>query len=879
MNWHSLQLKEIIQGLETNSKQGLDEREVVQRIQKFGLNQLEEKKESIFKKILEPFTEPMMLLLIGTGIIYSLLGELSDSIAIFIIIAIIGLVEFLEEWRTEKAIHALKRTVTPLTKVIRNSREKRVLSIEIVPGDLIVMDVGDIIPADARLIEVVNLRMEESTLTGESIAVDKNSDLIVEDKTIISEMKNMVFAGTSVVHGKGKGIVVNTGMNTEMGKIAELVQNVEEEPSPLQKRMKQLTFWFLLVSLSLCSVVVALGIFQGEGFIQTLLFGLSLAVATIPEDLPIILIVILVFGVRRMAKHRALVKKLHSVETLGSTTIICSDKTGTLTQNKMRVVLVYSDGKMTKLIESNEKDILESVRFAFKIGVLCNDAIIQQNKVGRVEILGDPMEKALIDLSYEFGIEAQSIRNKNKLLTEFSFDSQRKLMTTIYQVEDKTIQVFTKGAPEMLIDKCDYVFCDGKIISLEKKEKEDILLANEDIARQGLRVIGTAFKSLNVKNISLDQDLIEQDLVFVALFGMIDPPRKEAKGAIAKCHQAGIKIKMITGDHKLTALTIAKELELSQKNIILSGQELDVMNEKDFEKVVKDIDIYARVSPEHKLRIVRALKKNGEVIAMTGDGINDAPALKQADIGIAMGKTGTDVAREASTMVLSDDNFATIVRAVEEGRKISVNLQKAVICYISYKMAVLGIALTIILFQFPLPFLPIQIILMEVLSDVIISTAFESEVPEADLMKHPPRKPGEFVLSKKQQFRIMIQALIIIMGILFIYVFTLNQGFSLERARTVAFATTLFSLVFLIFNSRSDTQSLFEIGFLSNKNLTIFGLTALTIGILSIQIPFFQTIFKTVALTPPEWMLILISSFLMTFWIEIIKIIRKYLYK
>ncbi len=875
MKWHALRLHELTKDLETDSKVGLDESEAVQRLQKFGLNQLKEKHESIFEALLEPFTEPMMLLLIATGIIYSLFGEPRDALAIFIIIAIIGIVEFLEERRTEKSIRALKRLATPLTKVIRGSREKKVISTEIVPGDLIALEAGDKIPADARLADSVNLRVEESALTGESIPVEKRSDIIVEDKATVSKMKNMVFAGTTVVHGKGKAIVVATGMNTEMGKIAGLVQTVEEKPTPLQEKMKQLTVWFVVVSLSLCVVVVALGVFQGEHFIQMLLFGLSLAVATIPEDLPIILTVILVLGVRRMAKHRALVKKMHSVETLGSTTTICSDKTGTLTQNKMRVTLIHSDGEMTKPHETEGSHIPKSVSVALKIGVLCNDVAIQQDKTGHVEIIGDPMEKALIDAASEFGIEVQNVRNKNKLLTEISFDSKRKLMTTVHQAEGEPPQAYTKGAPEMLLEKCGYIFCDGEAKLLEKSEKESILKTNEKMASQGLRVIGTAFKSLEAKNMPLEQEVIEKNLVFAALLGMIDPPRGEVKEAIAKCHQAGVRTIMITGDHKLTALAIAKELDLSQENRMLSGQELDEISDIALEKAVKDVDIYARVSPEHKLRVVRALKKNGEVVAMTGDGINDAPALKQADIGISMGETGTDVAREASAMVLADDNFATIVRAVEEGRRIFGNLRKAVMCYASSKIAVLGIALAIVLLGFPLPFLPIQIILMEVLTDIIISTAFEDEVPEIDFMRQPPHKRGGFVFSKKQQLRIIIQALTIILGVLFIYIFTLNQGFPLEKARTMAFATALFSLVFLAFNSRSDTRTLFKIGFLSNKNLAIFGFAALVIGTIAIQIPSLQIFFKTVALTPTDWILVLVSAFSVTFWVEIGKILRE----
>lgn len=873
LKWHSLQPQEVVQQLGTDPEHGLGDDDAKRRLEKFGSNQLKEKEESLVETLLEPFTEPTMILLIVTGIVYSFFGEPRDAVAIFTIIAIIGFVEVYQERRAEKSIHALKKLTTPLAKLIRDSRERKVLSTEIVPGDLIILEAGDKVPADARLIEAINLRVEESLLTGESSSVEKDAATALEDRAIASERRNMVFAGTTVVHGKAKAIIVATGMRTEMGKIAGLMQEVKEKPTPLQEKMKQLTGWFVLVSLSLCAIVVIGGLVQGDGFIQTVLFGLSLAVATIPEDLPIILTVILVMGVRRIAKRHALIKKMYSVETLGSATVICADKTGTLTQNRMTVVSVYTDNKTMKLSEIKDVKMLsQTIDAAFKIGVLCNDARIERSNTGSMEFVGDPTEKALIVAAYEAGMDINEIRADNRQVAEYSFDNKRKLMSTVYMDVNKKQWVFTKGAPEELLSRSSHILHDGEVKKLSEEDKEKVLDANVDMAKDGLRVIGVGFKALEAEETSSESEDVEHNLVFVALIGMVDPPREDAKMAISECQSAGIKIVMITGDQKFTALAIANELGLDHDRRVLTGQELDEMGEEELEKVVRDVDVYARVSPEHKLMIVRALKKSGEVVAMTGDGINDAPALKEADIGIAMGETGTDVAREASAMVLADDDFATITEAIKEGRAIFDNLKKAIAYYTSSKVAVLAIGLTTVLLGLPLPLLPIQIILMEALTDLIASMSFEAEIPEADLMKRPPQKRGGFVFSRKQQLRIFVQGFIIVASVLFVYTFILNQGLPLEEARSAAFATTLFSIVFLAFNSRSETRPLFRLGLLSNKNIVAFGLLALIAAVLAVQLPPLQPFFKTATLTPLNWTLILAMSFLSSIWIEIGKI-------
>jgi Ca2+-transporting ATPase len=868
LEWHNLDASKVSEALQSSPDDGLTDSEAKTRLEKQGPNELEEEEENLLETILEPFKEPMMLLLIATGIIYSIFGEPSDAVAIFIIIAIIGLVEVVQERRAENSIKALKSLTAPIVNVVREGREHRVSSSDLVSGDLVLLEAGDRVSADIRLVESVNLRAEESTLTGESIPAEKDASQIFEASMPLAERSNMVYSGTTIVHGKGRGLVVATAMGTEVGRIAGLVKESGDKQTPLQKQMSRLTGWFAVGSLSVCMVVVLAGIVKGQPFIDMLLYGLSLAVSTIPEDLPIILTIILVLSVRRMAKQNALVKRLYSVETLGSTTIICSDKTGTLTQNKMTAKTIQVEGVTLNLPEDK---LGPNVLLALNAGALCSDVRLERG-INGFTLVGDPTEKALVEAALHSGVDVIGSRGVEPMIGEFSFDNERKLMSTVHSMPDKRLRVYTKGAPEAVLSRCTRVVKDTRIIQLGEDEKARFLEENTGLAGRGLRVIAIAYRELG-REVVLTQNDVERDLAFIAFVGLMDPPRPEVKAAISECREAGIRTVMITGDHPLTASAVARDLDLSHNPVTLTGRDINSMDDHGLSEAVTRADIYARVTPENKLRIVQALKSRGEVVAMTGDGVNDAPALREADIGVAMGETGTDVAREAAAMVLADDNFATIVEAVREGRRVFDNLNKAITYYISTKIAVLGIAIASVALGLPLPLAPIQIILMEVLTDVVASTSFEAEAPESDLMRRPPRRRGGFASSRAQQVRVAVQGLSIVAGVLLLFYYILSYG-SIDRARTVAFAATLFSIVFLAFNSRSNRESFLSKDLFANRNMALTGLASLLVAVLAIELPSFQGVFKTVPLTLLEWGLIICVSLAASIWIEVGKLLH-----
>ena len=673
-NYHNLEVTEVISSLNSGHR-GLSSTEAKRRLAEFGPNELAEKrKASAWTIFVEQFKSLLIIILLVAVALSAALGEVTDAIVIFVIVLFAAVLGFVQEYRAERAMEALKRMASPTATVIRDGTELEVAARELVLGDIILLHTGDHVPADARVIEAVNLKMSEAPLTGESQPIDKISDRLPE-LVNLGDRKNMVYMGTTVVYGRGSAIVTATGMSSEFGKIASMLQQVEKEKTPLQVNLDRMGRWIAIASLTLVFILSAAGVLRGHSILEMFIWGVSLAVAAVPEALPAVVTIGLAIGVQRMVKRHALIRKLPAVETLGSTTVICSDKTGTLTQNEMTVQRVYSNGRLfevtgvgyqTKgnfllsgIVYEPQKDI--HLQTMLRIGSLCNDArLVKVN--GRWEIKGDPTEGALLVVAAKAGIEAEIEIARSPRINEIPFSSETKMMTTVHQANEGQV-AYAKGAPEAILGRSKRILRDGMEYDLTSNEGEKILALAETMASDGLRLLALAYKPL-----TQPMEVIDQDMVFVGLVGIIDPPRPEAKTAIQVCREAGIKSVMITGDHKLTAIAIAKELGLFKEGEALSGAEFDALSNEEFEKLVEQIEVYARVSPAHKLRVVEALVEKGHVVAMTGDGVNDAPALKKADIGIAMGITGTDVSKEAADMILTDDNFASIVAAVEEGR-------------------------------------------------------------------------------------------------------------------------------------------------------------------------------------------------------------------
>ncbi|MBW3003000.1 calcium-translocating P-type ATPase, PMCA-type, partial [Candidatus Woesearchaeota archaeon] len=793
----------IFRDLNTSVK-GLSSSEAKRRIKKYGYNKLkEEKKVSPFIIFLNQFKSVLIMILIGAVIISSYVGyheflreggalvsHMFDPIVIFVIVILNAIMGFQSEYKAERSIEALKKLTSLKATVIRNSKEMQIDSSEVVPGDILVLATGDKIPADSYLIEAVTLETLESALTGESTPVTKDV-CVVKKGTAVADRKNIVFSGTIITKGRGKAVVISTGMNTEIGKIAKLIQEEERPETPLQKDLKHLGKWLGILTGIITAIVFFAGILTGKEYIEMFLASISLAVAAIPEGLPAVVTIALALGITRLTKKKSLIRKLPSVETLGSTTVICTDKTGTLTHNEMTVEKLYVNGKVIEVTGAGydttgkfSEDPKNFLRI-LEIGALCNDAALKKDKV-----IGDPTEGALIVSAAKAKLVKESLDKKYPRVNEIPFDAKRKLMTTVHKKEGKFF-AYTKGAPDELLKLCTKIEINGKIKKITKEDKNKILKINDRFARSALRVLGFAYKQ------SSGAKTTESDLVFVGLQGMIDPPRQEAKAAIEKCRKAGIKLIIVTGDHAVTATAIGHQLGIEGKT--MTGQEIDKV--KDLSKIVEDIAIFARVSPEHKLRIVKALKKRHHVIAMTGDGVNDAPALKRADIGIAMGKTGTDVAKEASEMILMDDNFTNIVAAIEEGRNIYENIKKFVYYLLSSNMGEILTIFVGIMLELPLPLIAIQILWINLVTDGFPALALGVEPGEPDIMERKPRDPKEKIVNKHRTFLMIIIGIIMMTGTL--AMFWSYLGFKeVVYAQTIAFTTLMMFQMFNVINSR-----------------------------------------------------------------------------
>ena len=885
-HYYSLNEKEVLRLFKT-SKKGLTEEEAKNRLEKYGTNEIDKiKRISPLKIFVRQFTSFITIILLAAILISLLVGERLDAIIILVIVILNGLFGFVQEYKAEKAIEALKKLTALKAKVIRAGKEKEIDSKELIPGDIILLETGSKIPADSRLLQIVVLEIDEASLTGESVPSKKITDSI-DGETSVSDQKNMVFMGTIVTKGHAKAVVTNTGMNTEIGKIAELVQEVKEKLTPLQEKLKQFGKWLGFVTIGICLIVFGVGILREylrSGFFEIdyvsemFLASVALAVAAIPEGLPAIVTISLALGVRKMVKQNALIRQLPAVETLGCTNVICSDKTGTLTKNEMTVREIYTNNTLIEVTgngyDPNGRfihdgiEVIETknIKLLLKIGSLCNDSRLNYNK--KWEIFGDPTEGALIVSAEKLGLKKTQLKKNLPRIDEIPFDSQRKCMTTIHKV-DKDYIAYTKGAPDVILDKCKYLYMDGNIRGLTEEDKKRILKINQDMANKALRVLGLSYKPLTAGYSTIPEEL-ESDLIFVGLQAMIDPPREGAKEAIAKCKAAGIKTVVITGDHKFTALAVAKELGLFKTgDKVVSGDELDKLSDEKLNRIVEDIVIYARVSPEHKVRILNALKKKGHIVAMTGDGVNDAPALKKADIGIAMGITGTDVAKEASDMVLTDDNFASIVNAVEEGRGIYSGIKQFIQYTLSSNLGEILVIFMAILMGWPLPLIAIQILWVNLLTDGLPGLALGLDPFSKDIMKEPPRKREEKIISKDVIWNILIVGFVMMVGTLFMF-----YSYDIEsiKAKSIAFTTLV---IFQLFNVLTYRAKNFKIDIKTSKFLIGSVIITALLQLAVLYTPL-NIAFKTVPLGLFDWVKILLVSSLLYIILESRKMFISY---
>lgn len=892
---YTLSREEIIKRLESDSEMGLSSTAAEQRQKIYGKNELEaEEMVPLWKKFVEQFKDVMILVLIVAAIISGAMGEVIDAALIIAIVIINAVLGVYQEGKAEKAIEALQKMAAPEARVLRNGEQTMIKAAEIVPGDIVILDAGDIVPADIRLLESSNLQAEEASLTGESVPVDKDAEFISDAELGIGDRSNMVFSSTALTYGRGRGIVVEISEKTEVGKIAKRLKGIEQEATPLQKSLNDLGKILAIICLAVCAIVFVVGLFQGGDLLELFMTAVSLAVAAIPEGLPAIVTIVLALGMNRMAKKNAIVKRLLAVETLGSVDTICSDKTGTLTQNEMTVTRLFVADSLYEVSGAGYEPVGEIKQFGseseevsaeipaelaklLEIAALCNEATLVQKEDKSWAILGDPTEGALLTLSAKANSLPELLKEKYPRLGDLPFDSSRKMMSVFHEIDGEYVS-YTKGAPDVVLNRCTHHLTENGVKELTESDREKIMEANSAFANSALRVLSFAYK------LHPDQDFTdaEQNMIFVGLSGMIDPARPEAKNAIAVCNGAGIRAVMITGDYKDTAVAIAKNLNLIKEgDKVLTGAELESMSDQELEDVCDQVAVYARVSPEHKVRIVAALKAKAHIAAMTGDGVNDAPALKQSDIGVAMGITGTEVAKNSADMILTDDNFATIVTAVEEGRIIYSNIRKFVSFLLSCNVGeILVVFITnLVLGPQYTPLMPIQLLWLNLVTDSFPALALGRERGEKDIMLHPPRESDESIINKEMLASIITQATAIFIAVFaafqvgrFLYPDTMIsdpnhtasvfnffalEGFSPSLgARTFAFITLIFAELLRAFSSRSEHYSVFQLGFFSNSTMNKSVLLSAALMLVVVYVPWFQTYFHTIALNGRDWLII-----------------------
>ncbi len=903
---HCLPVEHLTSELETHLEKGLTQEEAQSRLQKHGPNELTERPRPGFLwMLLAQFNNFLVIILIIAAVVSLLLGEIIDATAIMIIVALNAVVGVVQESKAEQALAALKKMAAPNAQVIRGGHQMTIPSRELVLGDIVLIEAGNYIPADMRLVESVNLKVEEASLTGESVPVEKVAGVVLDKEIPIGDRKNSAFMSTLATYGRGKGIVTGTGMHTQIGMIAEMIQSYEEEATPLQQKLDQLAKTLGIICLAVCGVIFVYGLIRdthfgtivNEGFmaylraekkdiIELFMTAVSLAIAAVPEGLPAVVTICLALGMQSMIRRHVLIRKLPAVETLGCATVICSDKTGTLTQNEMTVVQAWSGGKRFKISGEGYNPSGEfsmdgqpfdpakepNASFLMHAALLCNDAKLEEGgeekEAKSWRMVGDPTEGAMVVAAAKAGLWREQTEKVLRRVQEIPFDSERKRMTTIHQMQTDggnfcfdcpSTVAFVKGAPDIVLDLCDRIFMDGKPVPLSEEKKREVLAVNRDMARQALRVLGAAYRPMDGIPHECTCENVEKGLTFIGVMGMIDPARPEVKEAIKIAQGAGLKSVMVTGDYKDTAEAIAKEIGLlSPGGRVLTGAELDKMSEGELAAIIDTVDACCRVSPQHKTKIVDAFKARGHVVAMTGDGVNDAPALKRANIGVAMGITGTDVSKETADMVLTDDNFASIVAAIEEGRVIYSNIRKFVYYLISCNIGEILIIFLAMLVGMPLPLRPVQLLMLNLVTDGAPALALGMEKGEPDIMRRPPRPTKEPVINWEMQIGTAVQAVVMTAAVLGAYYWALQiYPQQVERAQTIAFVTLCLSELLRAFTARSEHYGIFTIGVFSNKWMLWADGSSLLVVLAAVYVPFLQPFFDTVALSLNDWLLMI----------------------
>jgi len=903
--------EDVLQELSSDSEKGLTSDDAQKRLLEYGLNTLGEKKQiPLWKRFLEQFKDAMVLILIAAAALSAVMaikeGGFSGWVDVIVILSIViinaGLGVY-QEGKADQAIAALKKMSSPQTKVIRDGVQKMLPSEQIVPGDIVTLDAGDLVAADIRLVSQSSLKVEEASLTGESVPVEKNADTVLAPESGLGDRENMLFMGTAITYGRARGVVVGTGEHSELGSIAKKLQNIDDSMTPLQKNLNSLGKILGIICIAVCVIVFAVDVFiQGEVWNVALMTAISLAVAAIPEGLAAVVTIVLSIGMTRMAGRHAIVRKLLAVETLGCVDVICSDKTGTLTQNEMTVTTLYDGDRIYDVSgigyspngsisdETGNQARMEGVLERLLLsGVLCSDAVTMKKEDGRYGCIGDPTEASLVALSEKAGLTRESANTSYPRVAELPFDSDRKMMTTYHpNIEPDKIVSFTKGAPDIILDRCVSIYTAGGVIPLTDVKKAEILDTNNSFAGRALRVLAFAYRNHDAsKDSSVNVDFAHEDgLIFLGLAGMIDPARTEARDAIAVCKEAGIRAVMITGDYKDTAVAIAKDLGLMTEGFeSISGSDLEKISDDDLDDVCEKTAVYARVSPDHKVRIVSALQKNGHVTSMTGDGVNDAMALKTADIGVAMGITGTDVAKNSADMILTDDNFATIVHAIEEGRIIYSNIRKFVGFLLSCNVGEILIIFIISLIPTSLipgigvPLTAIQLLWLNLVTDSFPALALGREKGEPDIMKLPPRKKTESIINRQMKLMIGVQSLAIFASVfaaflLGLKVFFVNEAQPLTGARTMAFATLILAELFRAYSARSEHVSVFKLGIFSNRSMNLAVSFSAVLLLLVIYVPGVNTVFDNAALPALAWIPILLLALVPFSSSEIYKVVK-----
>lgn len=902
-DWYKEKSIQVLKHFKSDGALGLTDVEAAHRLKQQGPNELVERGvRKPWKIFLAQFSSTVVMVLIAAGLISAVIADFKDASAIFAIVLLNALLGFIQEYKAETALAALKKMAVPTVKVRREGHVREIPARELVPGDIILLEAGNLVPADARLLVSVNLRVQESALTGESQPVEKNSDAVAEEKVSLADRRNLVYLGTVVTYGRAQALVTETGMSTELGAIASMIGTAGEGPTPLQKRLDQLGKRLAWVAIAIVGLVFVLGLLRGEGWRVMFLTAVSMAVAAIPEGLPAVVTIALALGAQRMLKRRALIRKLPAVETLGSVTVICSDKTGTLTQNKMTVTVLDVAGHRADLEQmpqapmgtSTEKVLCNHSALALLLSgsALCNDAVLERAG-DDFQIIGDPTEGALLAAAAREGLEKEWLEKIFPRVAEIPFDSERKRMTSIHRsptgklqepaairnwekwVGDGPYIAFTKGAVDGLLEISNRVWIDERVQPITEMWRERIKNTNRELAQNGMRVLGLSFRPIESALSDGNKAAAERDLIFVGLVGMIDPARPQVKEAVQTCKAAGIRPVMITGDHPLTAQYIAAQLGIDNGHRVMTGQELEALSPADLEEIVEKVSIFARVSPEHKFKLVQAFQRRGHSVAMTGDGVNDAPALKQADIGVAMGLSGTDVSKEAADMVLLDDNFATIVSAVEEGRVIYDNIRKFIKYLLTTNSAELWVMLLAPFLGMPLPLLPLQILWINLVTDGPTALTLGVEGPERNIMRRPPYKPDENIFGRGLgRHAVWVGALMTLLSLgIGLWYWRSGQ----ENWQTMLFTTLAFSQMGHVLAIRSERDSLFHMGLLSNKWLFCTVLTTLLLQMAVVYLPFLQEIFKTVPLSLLDLILAFILSGIVLGGVEVEKwILRRW---